>query len=138
MPKSSNVRWYGANVKAEVKQKGRKALLAIGFDVEGQAKVNVVNNSQVDTGFMLNSIYTTGAGISNYSNANQSGTYTSSKQGDSVDRELAPELTPNADDVYVVAGAGYAIYQELANSFLYRGLEQVAGNGAEIAIKRAT
>jgi hypothetical protein len=138
MAKSGGMNWYGDKVKLEVKRDGAKALLAIGFQVEGQAKVNITNNGQVDTGFMRNSVYTTGGGQSNYSQAAHSGEYTSQKQGDTVDRTLAPELSAGGDDVYVVVGASYAIYQELANSFLFRALEQVKAGGADIAIKKAS
>ena len=34
------------------------AVTALAFQVEGQAKINVRENGQIDTGFMLNSIYT--------------------------------------------------------------------------------
>ena len=132
----SNVNWYGETVKAQVKRDGKKALLAVAFQVEGQAKVNVTENGQVDTGFMRNSIYTTGVGESSYTKANQSGEYDSPKSGQAESRELAPELNPSGDDVYVVVGAGYAIHQELQNSFLFRALEQTAGSNADIAIKR--
>lgn len=132
-----NVNWYGETVKAQVRRGNKKLLLAVAFQIEGQAKVNITNNGQVDTGFMRNSVYTTGAEQSNYVQANQSGQYTSQKSGADVDRSLAPELNPSNDDVYVVVGADYAIDQETKNSFLYLALEQTAGNNADVAIQRA-
>lgn len=128
------VNWYANNVKADVRDRSRKAKLKVAFQIEGQAKINITENGQVDTGFMRNTVYVTGSGQSNYGNAASSGEYTSAKQGDSVPREIAPEVNATGDDVYVVVGANYAIYQEGGNSFLYRALEQVAGSQAEVAI----
>lgn len=63
MPQST-VNWYGETVKAQTKQDGKKALLALAFQIEGQAKINITNNGQVDTGFMRNSVYVSGGGAS--------------------------------------------------------------------------
>lgn len=136
MPQST-VNWYGETVKAQTKQDGKKALLALAFQIEGQAKINITNNGQVDTGFMRNSVYVSGGGASSYGNTDASGLYPSPKTGEDENRELGPELTPPADDVYVVVGAAYAIYQETQQSFLYQALEQVAGSNADVTIKRA-
>lgn len=130
------VNWYGETVKAHTKQNGKKALLALAFQIEAQAKINITNNGQIDTGFMRNSVYVSGAGESSYGNTDPSGLYPSRKSGTDEDRELGPELTPPNEDVYVVVGAGYAIHQENRQSFLYEALEQVAGNG-DVTISRA-
>lgn len=130
------VNWYGERVRAQTKQDGKKALLALAFQIEGQAKINITNNGQVDTGFMRNSVYVSGAGESSYGNTDPSGLYPSPKSGDDENRELGPELTPAEGDVYVVVGAAYAIYQETRESFLYTALEQVASNG-DVTISRA-
>lgn len=130
----SNVNWYENDVRVEVERSTRQALLAIAFQIEAQAKVNITDNAQVDTGFLRNSIYVTGLGESSYGEANQSGQYTSPKTGENVDRTLSPELTADRESVSIVAGANYAIYQEMANSYLFRALEQVVGPMAEASI----
>lgn len=106
-----------------------EVLLAVGYQVEGQTKVNITDNGQVDTGFMLNSVYTTGNNGSTYGAAErQAGAR-------DPDGEMAPEVDAG-DGVAVAVGAEYAIHQEEKNSFLYRAAEQVAGSVAEAEIRR--
>lgn len=122
----AKINWYKEKAMLAMKDPGRKLLLAYGFQVEANAKVNITDNDQIDTGFMRNSVYVTGAGESTYNNADASGTYTG-KAGDTVQRNIAPEETPGRDSVYVTVGAEYAIYQEMQESFLYKALEQTVG-----------
>lgn len=133
----AKVNWYASRAKVALEKPTRKTLLAYGFQVEAQAKVNVTDNGQVDTGFMRNSIYVSGAGESSYGRTDPSGNYDSSKEGGSVKRELAPEMSNSGDTVYVVVGAEYAIYNETRRSFLYRALEQVVGKSPNASIIRS-
>ena len=121
----SPVNWNDAEARRMAQREARRELVRIGFAIEGQAKVNVTDNGQVDTGFLRSSLYTVGADTSTYGKADPSGRYQSSKSGLAAERELAPELTATEDEVLVAAGAAYAIYQEVENSFLYRALDQV-------------
>lgn len=139
MPRSArpNINWYENKVRVEVDRITRRGLLAIAHQIEGQTKVNITDNGQVETGFLRNSVYVTGLGESSYGQANQSGEYTSQKSGDVVERELAPEISNDDKSVAIVAGANYAIYQEMEDSFLFRALEQVVGQVAEARIVEA-
>lgn len=121
----SPVNWNDAEARRMAQREARRELVRIGFAIEGQAKVNVTDNGQVDTGFLRSSLYTVARDTSTYGQADPSGRYQSSKSGLAVEREIAPELTAGEDEVLVAAGAAYAIHQEVENSFLYRALDQV-------------
>jgi hypothetical protein len=128
---SARVNWYGDQVQVQIGQATRQALLAIGYQIEAQAKVNITNNGQVDTGFMLNSVYTTdGANGSTYGPAERNA------GARNPDVSMAPEVDPGEGAVAVAVGAEYAIHQETRNSFLYRAAEQVAGSVAEAEIRQ--
>ena len=86
---------------------------------------------------MRNSIYVSGEGESSYGQTDASGTFTSQKTGDTVKREIDPEMTVPRGSVYVVVGAEYAIHQETKKSFLYQALEQVASSAAGISIAQS-
>jgi hypothetical protein len=77
--------------------KAEEAIKQKAFQVEAQAKANVVANDQIDTGFMLNSIHT---------NFNKS------------------EL-PSGAVAAIYVGAEYGIWQEFKNPFLYPALRSV-------------
>lgn len=123
--------WHGNDALRAIADATPEMLLAIGLQIEGQAKANIVANGQVDTGFMLNSVYTTDGGNgSTYATAQRQA---SSKSGDA---EMAPQAAPPPGGVAVAVGADYAIHQETRNSFLYRAAEMVAGGAAEGEIER--
>jgi hypothetical protein len=132
---STRVNWYGDQLSAEIAGDANRVLLALAHQIEGQTKVNITDNGQVETGFLRSSIYVSGGGESSYSSVQASGNYPSSKSGESVPREIAPAIQPEQDTVIVAAGAAYAIHQELRNSFLYRALEQVAAQQPEGSIQ---
>lgn len=121
MARNGIVDWYGDDVLLQVRDATADGLLAAAFQVEAQAKVNVVANGQVDTGFMLNAIYAAGIDESDYAQAR------GEAEAQNPDASMAAEERPPDDlTVLVAAAAEYAIYQEITNSFLYRALEQVA------------
>lgn len=101
----------------------QELLEAMAYQTEANAKAHVVRNNQVDTGFMLNTIYTITRQGSGYGQTDKNGAYKSKKTGQMVQQEKAPEakLVEGAGAA-TVAGASYAIFQEQRNSFLYAGL----------------
>lgn len=111
--------WNDRAFKARLRRASRQVVAELAYWIEAQAKANIVANNQVDTGFMLNSVYAVGPdGDSHYSQAQSAAQI-------QAEREMGAEIRPDDNDSAVVAvGAGYAIYQEADNSFLYRALEQ--------------
>lgn len=95
------------------------ALLEAAFFVEGQAKQNIVANDQIDTAFMLNSVYSVSrSGGGSFGQTRSSGRYKGredkSSRGQSVERSRLPtyKIIGSNPAAAVVAGAEYAIYQE--------------------------
>lgn len=111
-----SVKWYGDEVKRLLLDRAMPEMItAAALMVEGQAKVNINVNGQIDTGFMINSVYANGPGVASYAPT-------------AVPGKMAnqPAEPPKGGAVVGVA-AEYAIFQEERNSFLYPALETVAG-----------
>lgn len=131
--RNGQVDWFAEEVMLVIEGVTAAGLESAAFSVEGRAKLNVFANDQVDTGFMVNSIYAAGQRKSSYA--------VSIGQAQAANPEplpLPPERPPKGGAVVAVA-ADYAIYQEMQNSFLYRALEQEAkevGGHLETAAKK--
>lgn len=118
-----------------VKDATEAGLLALAHLIEGKAKVNIQQNGQIDTGFMLNSVYGFARSESGYGTARAAAESrtVSAKTGRVVKAEgrMASEPAFPGDDALagVHVGANYAIYQELRKSFLFRAAEEGAEEG---------
>jgi hypothetical protein len=122
------VNWYTDQVMALVNQ--AVDIEAMAHRIEERTKGNIVENDQVDTGFMLNSVYV----------------ITDAKSGYSAAQATATALNPQAmmlpppplgkADAAVVVGAEYAIYQELNRSFLFRALDEAKADASSLVIKK--
>jgi len=133
----SKVNWYGDDVQLRIMNASQKALFAIAQQVIDQAKMNITDNGQVDTGFMRNSGYAADPDQSTYSDIGSSGTY-ASDAGGIVDRQAAQEVEiPTAGGPVAIAAfaADYALYQEVATPFLYPALEQVKSDVPDTMIE---
>jgi len=115
------VNWYGDKVAARVRGAQRQFIQAVAFQIEAQTKVNIVQNDQVDTGFMLNSVYTVAG------DANGHAAAASAAAAKNTDAVMAPPRLP-ADDMSAIVGVGasYALYQEERHSFLLAAIRTVA------------
>jgi hypothetical protein len=133
----TRIEWHGDAARAEIRADIDRALTAIAIQIEAQAKVNITDNGQVDTGFLRSSGYVIGPGVNSFTDIPAGGTFTSEKSGDQVqrDRVPSPEQPPEGGAVVGFA-ADYAVWQEEANSFLFRAAEMVAGSVAEAEVRR--
>ena len=123
----TKVDWNKERVLLIVKNATQKGINAVAADVEGQTKINIQSNGQIDTGFMLNSTYMHTPNASTYAQAK------AAAENANPDAQMHAQvpLPQNAAPVAAVAvAAEYAIFQETTNSFLYRALEQEAAKGA--------
>lgn len=126
----AKTKFYLEQVKVKVEEASDLLAEEIAFALEGQAKANIVANDQVDTGFMLNSVYAVTRGGSGYGQAR------SEAKGKNPDAEMAPEARLENDAAAAVAvGAEYAINQEERKSFLYAAAEQIASQVGGMAEK---
>ena len=109
MTKKAKVTVDHDHVKLRVKGATEKALDKIALEVEGHAKINITVNDQVDTGFMLNSVYV---------ESQRGSTFGKTWEGDEKTKAPRLKLPRRYGSAAIVVGAVYAIYQEVLNSFL--------------------
>lgn len=133
----SKVNWYTQDVILHFGEITRHGLEAVAARIDAQTKINIVQNDQVDTGFMVNSVYFATEEGSSYNDTDKDGLHLN-RLGELVEREMAPEA-PLPDDyvALVCVGANYAIFQEMQQPFLYPALVQVAGEAGGIIKKVA-
>ena len=118
-PKKPKINWYEDEVMLAVK--GALNLEGIALRVEERTKLNIVDNDQIDTGFMLNSTYYITENSDNYAQAKREA------ESKSADSDMAPQAQlKDPDSAAVVVGAEYAIYQEMQKSFLLKAVEDTA------------
>ena len=129
------VNWYGEDVKLLIRDVNMRGLIAIGYRIEEQTKINITDNQQVDTGFMRNSVYVSAPKEDSFSQTWDTGEYKSDKTGYMAFRAAWDKIDPpDKRTVVVVVGAEYAVFLELQNSFLLKAVEQVSGMIAESEI----
>lgn len=164
LPNGSEVEWLGDNLLLLLEEASLEALTSSAFAIEGGIKREIVKNDQVDTAFMLNSVYVATPEQSTYEEAKQKamgqvtasgekrvhliGKRKSRKSGrwqDVTNREVLEEVKPetlNEEGVVVIVavGAEYAVYQEMQQPFIYPALvaeaQEVGGKLVEQAKKR--
>jgi len=116
-----------------------KAVPMLAMRVQERAQLNIRSNDQIDTGFMVNSIYTVLPDKSDYNevrNAAEAMTRSTRDwrlvdQSDSMAPEVRLERNMSAG---VVVGANYAIYQEVQNAFMAPAAEAAGAEmGAQVA-----
>ena len=108
-----------------------EALHAIALQVEGVTKRNIVTNDQIDTGFMLNSVYT---------ESQDGSTFRSTWEGPPGKKARKVRLPTWFSVAAVHVSAVYAIFQEMMEPFLRPAAQEVAGQVkgiAESVYKRA-
>lgn len=127
----SQVDWYGQEVRVRVSNASESFLARIAHQIEAHTKANIVANKQVDTGFMLNSVYVKTPDESGYPAAR------AAAGARNAQAAMAPEARlEGGAKAAVCVGAEYAIHQERRRSFLYRAAEQVSGEVADVEIQK--
>ena len=110
--------WDGPGLMFKIEELSQESLMKLALQCEGHTKANIVSNDQVDTGFMLASVYAFGTTGSNYGSAENEA------KSKNQNGEMLPEENLSSDsDAGVAVGAEYGIYQEAKDSFLIRGFE---------------
>lgn len=123
------VRMYLDHVKAVVEKASEATLKTLAFRIVEHIQSNIRSNNQVDTGFMINSVYALWQDGSGYSMANSLAEGTpgvSAKYGSRSGRAVIEEPLPPDATAGVVVGANYAVYQEVKQPFAYPGAEAAA------------
>ena len=123
-------KWYFGDVKRAFQPQIDKYVDAKAQRVVEHGQDNIQANDQIDTGFMRDSGYVVSAVRNTHDSVGLNEVRLSSRTGEYVERQRADAPPPNrGDDVIAGFSADYTIDQELENSFLWRGVEQVAAEG---------
>jgi len=101
-----------------------EVLHAVALQVEGTTKRNIVSNDQIDTAFMLNSVYT---------ESQEGSTFGETWEGPPGKKAPKVRLPRLFSAAAVHVSAVYAIYQEMMDSFLRTAAQEVAGQVKGIA-----
>jgi len=115
---TGKVDWFERDVLLKIEDTTDEALTDLAFQGEALAKVNIQANGQIDTGFMLNSTYGLGPTGDHRAQAEAEASAV-------AERQMAGPPSLEEGQAAIHAAAEYAVYQEMANSFLYRAVEQL-------------
>lgn len=121
------VKWYGDQFVAELDIRVNGKLTATARRVEALTKAKINELDLIDTGFMINSVYSVTAknGSSTAGNTWDDGRYPD-REGRSVQRHKAPEMKPNKGEAIVHVAAEYFMDWELRYNILYGALVAAA------------
>lgn len=115
--------------RVKIREDADKKLAKLGYWMEGATKRNIQANGQIDTGFMLNSVFTRVRyqGGSTYAGAGRMA------RGRNRVGRMAPQPgLPEDCAALVGVGAEYAVFQEMRRSFLYRAGEQMLAEAGRL------
>jgi len=122
----SKVNWYGNRLRGVLKDADEKILDQLAFQTLGQARINIRENKQIDTGFMTNSGYVVSAQQDTHSETWPTGDYKRTKAPGVSYGERAEKAPVNTKKESMVAfAANYSIFQEMRRSFLYQAMQDV-------------
>ncbi len=109
MARKAKVTMYLDHVEMRVENATEEALHRVALEVEGHAKVNIVANDQIDTGFMLNSVYV---------ESRRGSTYGNTRPGDESIKAPRHKIPNKYASTAIIVAAVYSIYQEVMQPFL--------------------
>jgi len=118
--------FYHAQVVAAIERATNKVLRQIAFQGEALTKVNINTNDQIDTGFMINSVYAKAPNDNNFSDAK------ARAEARNPDAQMSPEIATGTNEALIAVGAEYAVYQEAHKSFLWKAVEQLRAEFPQI------
>lgn len=127
MPQGFQYRSNRENCQKAIIELAGVPIEKVAFQVEAQTKANIQENGQIDTGFMLNSVYAVTDSGSTYDATDPSGFYMN-QGGEGQERSRANQIGLQGADAAVAVAADYAIWQELRRSFLWRSVQSVKGS----------
>ena len=111
-------------------------LRKVAFQAASHTRANIQHNGQIDTSFMLNSVYVVlDRGASTYSAVTSTGMRLN-RAGHNVYREVAAVHAAPKNGAIVAVGANYAYWQERRKSFLRKAMIQTSSDfGNRIKVK---
>jgi len=127
------VTMYLDHVEVVVEEATAEVLKQLAYRIVERTQGNIRSNDQIDTGYMVNSIYPIwkdGSSFLEAASAAESMPDVSKKgYGSRAGRTVINETLEAGASAAVVVGANYAIYQEVQKPFLYPAAELTTGSG---------
>lgn len=138
------VKFYLDHVVAVVEEATEEVLKKLAFRIVERTQLNIRENDQIDTGFMVNSVYALWKDGSGHSQAESQAAAAAPQSakgyGKREPRQVVEEKLPPDVQAGVVVGANYAVFQEAIKPFLYPGAQAAAaefGGEAEQVFRQA-
>ena len=122
---SANVKWDETKLQGELKVKTEAMLNKAAKRIETRTKEGINELNLIDTGFMINSVYSATEKRSGYSRTYDTGRY-EDREENMVHRERSEEIVPNEGEAIVHVAAEYFMDWELRYSILYNALVAAA------------
>lgn len=114
------VNWYRGRVKLALENADERILDQLAMQTLGQARINIRENKQIDTGFMTNSGYVVSAKRNGFLLARAAAAGRANRE-----MSATPPVKTRVESA-VTFGAHYAIYQEIRRSFLFIALQSIS------------
>jgi hypothetical protein len=114
------IKMYLDHVEVTVEEASEEVLKQLALRIVERTQLNIRENDQIDTGFMVNSTYPIWKDGSGFEEAQ------AEASAKAPDREMINEPLEAEASAGVVVGANYAIYQENLQPFLYPASEAAA------------
>lgn len=112
------VKWDETKLQGELRVKSSELLGRVARRIEERVKVAINELDLIDTGFMVNSVYSATDEQSGYDQTDATGRYPN-REGQEVWRERTDEIVPGAGEAVVHVAAEYFIEWELRLGILY-------------------
>lgn len=117
-------KWYTKEVSLTLEGATADVLGGAAFQIEAEAKINIRNNRQIDTGFMLNSVWAIlpedADPIPESQDFEQA---TNDAKAQNTDAEMGNKPSIPASGAAAGVGASYAVYNEMRNPFMWPAIE---------------
>lgn len=119
------VKWYGNQFLAKLEVANEALLGKTARQVEAKTKVKINALNLIDTGFMVNTVYSATPNSSTAGKIWDEGRY-QNREDEEVERERADEMIAKEGESLVHVAAAYFLYHELEHQILYSALVETA------------
>jgi hypothetical protein len=121
------VKWDDTKLQGELKVKTERLQGIAARQIEALVKTRINELNLIDTGFMINSVYSATPESSTAGQIWDDGLY-KNREGEMVERKRVEEMKPGEGEALVHVAAEYFIDWELRYAILYGALQQVAAH----------
>lgn len=119
------VKWDETKLQGELKVKTERLQGIAARKIEEKAKIRIRDLNLIDTGFMINTVYSATPDSSTAGQTWDDGLY-KNREGEMVERKRVAEMKPGEGEALVHVAAEYFIDWELRHAILYGALQEVA------------